>query len=48
MFGYIFFIGKLDQFKKYYYGGGDEFKVKYDYMSIMYYGKDYFVKLDLE
>lgn len=40
--------GKSDQFKKYYHGGGDELKVKYDYMSIMHYGKDYFAKLDSE
>ena len=48
MFGHIFLTGKSDQFKKYYHGGGDELKVKYDYMSIMHYGKDYFAKLDSE
>ncbi|KAL9972526.1 hypothetical protein ACROYT_G018849 [Oculina patagonica] len=40
--------GKSDQFKKYNQGSVDTLKVKYDYMSIMHYGKDYFAKLDSE
>ncbi|PFX18966.1 Zinc metalloproteinase nas-13 [Stylophora pistillata] len=38
--------GRSDQFKKYYHGTQDVLKVKYDYMSIMHYGKDYFAKLN--
>lgn len=38
-------LGKSDQFKKYSHGTVDTLKVKYDYMSIMHYGKDYFAKL---
>ena len=38
--------GKADQFKKYSHGSADILKVKYDYLSIMHYGKDFFAKLD--
>lgn len=40
--------GKSDQFKKYTHGTVDTLKIKYDYMSIMHYGRDYFAKLDAE
>lgn len=46
VYGHLLLTGKSDQFKKYYHGSGDSLKVKYDYMSIMHYGKDYFAKLD--
>ncbi|XP_067040328.1 uncharacterized protein [Acropora muricata] len=38
--------GRADQFKKYSHGSADTLKVKYDYLSIMHYGKDFFGKLD--
>lgn len=38
--------GRSGQFKKYYHGSQDTLKVKYDYLSIMHYGKDYFAKLN--
>lgn len=43
---HIFTAGKSEQFKKYNHGTVDTLKVKYDYLSIMHYGKDYFAKLD--
>ena len=45
---FSFLLGKSDQFKKYSHGTVDTLKIKYDYMSIMHYGKDYFAKLDSE
>lgn len=43
---YLARTGRSDQFKKYYHGSQDTLKVKYDYLSIMHYGKDYFAKLN--
>ncbi|XP_028414660.1 uncharacterized protein LOC114537762 [Dendronephthya gigantea] len=37
--------GKKDQFKKYRHFSANTLSIKYDYMSIMHYGKDYFAKL---
>lgn len=38
-------LGKKDQFRKYRHFTANTLSVKYDYMSIMHYGKDYFAKL---